>query len=336
MWASLQRQQTERRTHTLVHTGHESPQMIHWHKFPESRVDFTAGCCTVRAHTHSFSCFRGSHAFSAACAFKFCDPLFTAVADWLAGWQGALVHAALNNWDCKVNVRRIAKDGHTTHHHHPPACLPDCLPACQPTLSLQSTGWAPTHLTAELSSSLAAAAAAEIERWRDHKRLLLLLLLSRCTQADGKTAPCWQWNGPFRGTLPGFHARSWLWLLTPPQFAINHSLLVRPSLAAGALPSPTPSYSASLSYCLPLPQRQPSCPPPPPLMQWSIMPILQRRGWKRRRWRRRRQALCPLLGRGERWKMRVIRGAMATGRGDGPLLSSAAVEPDGQKVSSFP
>lgn len=43
----------------------------------------------------------------AACAFKFHDPLFTAG----AGWQGALVHAALNNWNCKVNVRRMAKDG---------------------------------------------------------------------------------------------------------------------------------------------------------------------------------------------------------------------------------
>lgn len=43
----------------------------------------------------------------AACAFKFHDPLFTAG----AGWQGALVHVALNNWNCKVNVRRMAKDG---------------------------------------------------------------------------------------------------------------------------------------------------------------------------------------------------------------------------------
>lgn len=47
----------------------------------------------------------------AACAFKFHDPLFTAGAGWLAGWQGVLVHADLNNWDCKVNVRRIVKDG---------------------------------------------------------------------------------------------------------------------------------------------------------------------------------------------------------------------------------
>lgn len=44
---------------------------------------------------------------SCVCAFKFHDPLFTAG----AGWQGALVHTALNNWDCKVNVRRIVKDG---------------------------------------------------------------------------------------------------------------------------------------------------------------------------------------------------------------------------------
>ncbi|TMS12540.1 Ensconsin, partial [Larimichthys crocea] len=32
-------------------------------------------------------------------------------AGWLAGWQGVLAHADLNNWDCKVNVRRIVKDG---------------------------------------------------------------------------------------------------------------------------------------------------------------------------------------------------------------------------------
>lgn len=51
-----------------------------------------------------------------ACAFKFHDPLFTAG----AGWQGALVHAALNNWDCKVNVRRIVKDG----SFPPPASAP--------------------------------------------------------------------------------------------------------------------------------------------------------------------------------------------------------------------
>lgn len=42
----------------------------------------------------------------AVCAFKFRDPLFTAG----AAWHGVLVHAALNNWDCKVNVRRIVKD----------------------------------------------------------------------------------------------------------------------------------------------------------------------------------------------------------------------------------
>lgn len=41
-------------------------------------------------------------------------------------WQGALVHAALNNWDCKVNVRRIAKDGSIPHRLPP---LPDCQPA---------------------------------------------------------------------------------------------------------------------------------------------------------------------------------------------------------------
>ncbi|TKS76456.1 hypothetical protein D9C73_009382 [Collichthys lucidus] len=33
------------------------------------------------------------------------------LAGWLAGWQGVLSHADLNNWDCKVNVRRIVKDG---------------------------------------------------------------------------------------------------------------------------------------------------------------------------------------------------------------------------------
>ena len=41
------------------------------------------------------------------CAFKFHDPLFTAG----AGCQGVLKHAASNNWYCKVNVRRMAKDG---------------------------------------------------------------------------------------------------------------------------------------------------------------------------------------------------------------------------------
>lgn len=33
------------------------------------------------------------------------------------------MHAALNNWDCKVNVRRIAKDG------SPPPTLPASRPA---------------------------------------------------------------------------------------------------------------------------------------------------------------------------------------------------------------
>ena len=31
----------------------------------------------------------------------------------LTGWQRVLAHDALSNWDCKVNVRRIAKDGST-------------------------------------------------------------------------------------------------------------------------------------------------------------------------------------------------------------------------------
>lgn len=47
---------------------------------------------------------------AALCAFKFHDPLFTAGAGWLAG-SASLAHAALNNWDCKVNVRRMVKDG---------------------------------------------------------------------------------------------------------------------------------------------------------------------------------------------------------------------------------
>ncbi len=95
-------------------------------------MDFTAGhrITHTHAHTHTHT---NTHAHTAAasqsgasatvrrneaaCAFKFRDPLFTAG----AGWQGALVHAALNNWDCKVNVRRIVKDGSSPH---PTASVP--------------------------------------------------------------------------------------------------------------------------------------------------------------------------------------------------------------------
>lgn len=60
----------------------------------------------------------------------------------LAGWQGALVHAALNNWDCKVNVRRIAKD-----RSNPP------LPARPSACLVQSAGCTPANFTPALSSS---------------------------------------------------------------------------------------------------------------------------------------------------------------------------------------
>lgn len=74
-------------------------------------------CCYVLWGTQSQSSASATVWWNrAACAFKFHDPLFTAG----PGWQGALVHAALNNWDCKVNVRRMAKDG----SFPPPASTP--------------------------------------------------------------------------------------------------------------------------------------------------------------------------------------------------------------------
>lgn len=89
-------------------------------------------CCRVWGGRESQSGAGASvHPDKAVCAFKFYDPLFTAG----ASWQGARVHAALNNWDCKVNVRRIVKDG------------------SPPTPSVQSAGCTPANLTPAESSS---------------------------------------------------------------------------------------------------------------------------------------------------------------------------------------
>lgn len=67
--------------------------LIHWHKFPNSLVDFTAGYRIAHTHTAAASaCWEEQSASKAtvqydkaACAFKFHDPLFTAGAGWLAG-----------------------------------------------------------------------------------------------------------------------------------------------------------------------------------------------------------------------------------------------------------
>lgn len=113
-----------------------------------SLVNLTAGHWTARAHTHTHTRVRhlcvGQKTAKcccdeAACAFKFHDPLFTAG----AGWQGALVlaHAALNNWNCKVNVRRTAK------WREAPSVPSLGLPA------LLSAGCAPAGVPAALSWS---------------------------------------------------------------------------------------------------------------------------------------------------------------------------------------
>lgn len=94
-------------------------------------MDFTAGYRIALTHTHTHTaaaCACWEEQTAKAVPKRLCSttrlrvPLnsmthFSQLG--LAGWQGALVHAALNNWDCKVNVRRIAKD-----RSNPPPCQP--------------------------------------------------------------------------------------------------------------------------------------------------------------------------------------------------------------------
>lgn len=75
--------------------------------YTHAHTHYCCCCGVLRRRESQRSVSATVHCNMAACAFKFHDPLFTAG----AGWQGELVHAALNNWDCKVNVRRIVKDG---------------------------------------------------------------------------------------------------------------------------------------------------------------------------------------------------------------------------------
>lgn len=141
MWKNIGQftEETDRNTHTQC--GNER-LVIHSHKFPNSLVDFTAGHRIAHAHRccvlHVGWKAARRLAKRLCSTTRLCAPLnsmthFSQLG--LAGWQGALVHAALNNWDCKVNVRRIAKDRSTppppstttttttTHSHCQPACL---------------------------------------------------------------------------------------------------------------------------------------------------------------------------------------------------------------------
>lgn len=98
-------------------------------------MDFTAGYRIAHTHTHTAAaCACWEEQTAKAVPKRLCSttrlrvPLnsmthFSQLG--LAGWQGALVHAALNNWDCKVNVRRIAKDrSNPPHSARPPVSMP--------------------------------------------------------------------------------------------------------------------------------------------------------------------------------------------------------------------